>query len=232
VIERTAAEARARNISVMGADLGAVYSELWQQIAWLHIKWSEYVVLFGTKPSRVHLMNEAAPRFTRLIQDMLWDDVLIHIARLTDPPETRTRQGARLNLTVQRLPLLIVDTPVRKAVEAKISEVMAASEFCRDWRNRRIAHNDLEHALDRTIRPLKEGSRLKVKEALALIEAVMNVVSAHYFDSQIHFGAGAVTGGAMRLLHVLDSGLQADRAKQERIKSGQYNADDLKPRDI
>jgi hypothetical protein len=38
-----APEAKARNIEVMGQELGAQYSELWQEIAYLHMKWGEYV---------------------------------------------------------------------------------------------------------------------------------------------------------------------------------------------
>jgi hypothetical protein len=30
---------------------------------WLHLKWMEFVSLFGTKPERVTLLNEVAPGF-------------------------------------------------------------------------------------------------------------------------------------------------------------------------
>lgn len=53
----------------MGSDLGTTYNALWQQLAWLHGKWAAYVELFGTKESRIDLMNEAAPRFFRIVQD-------------------------------------------------------------------------------------------------------------------------------------------------------------------
>jgi hypothetical protein len=34
--ERSAAEVKAVNIALMGETLSAVYSELWQEVAWVH----------------------------------------------------------------------------------------------------------------------------------------------------------------------------------------------------
>jgi hypothetical protein len=84
--ERTAEEAKAHYISVMGQPLGEVYASLWQELALLHRNWNEYVELFGSKPSRVELLNRAAGSFFRAVQDALWEQTLLHIARLTDPP--------------------------------------------------------------------------------------------------------------------------------------------------
>ena len=94
---RTPEEARTEHIRVMGEELGSLYDALWQEVAGLHGKWSEYAALFGTRESRVDLLNQAAPYFFRIVQDSLWEDVLLHIARLTDPPKS----AGKSNLTVQ-----------------------------------------------------------------------------------------------------------------------------------
>src|SRR5262245_20632655 len=99
MVVRTAEEARAHSIELMGPELGEIYAALWQEVAWIHSKWAEYVVLYGTKESRVDLLNRAAPRFARLIQDTLWEDVVLHIARLTDPPKSTGKH----NLSLQSL---------------------------------------------------------------------------------------------------------------------------------
>ncbi|WP_407690639.1 AbiU2 domain-containing protein [Rhodocyclus tenuis] len=70
----------------MGGEIGKVYSALWQEVAWINKKWNQYVELFGTSPERIELLNRAAPSFFRTFQDSLLDDVLLHLARLTDPP--------------------------------------------------------------------------------------------------------------------------------------------------
>lgn len=129
----------------------AIRKTIWQQVAWLHNKWEQYVELYGTKESRVTLLNQAAPLFFRVVQDTLWEDVLLHIARLTDSPESMKKA----NLSIQRFPAVIDDGPTKLAVETLIDEALNASEFCRDWRNRHIAHRDLRLVLDEAALPLK-----------------------------------------------------------------------------
>ena len=58
---RNADEAKAEHMRLMGDELGVVYSALWQEVAWVHGNWSDFVTLFGTKESRVNLLNAAAP---------------------------------------------------------------------------------------------------------------------------------------------------------------------------
>jgi hypothetical protein len=225
---RTAAEARADYEQVMGSELGAIYNALWQQLAWLHSKWAEYVELFGTRESRISLMNEAAPRFFRIVQDSLWDDVLVHVARLTDPPKS----AGRANLTIQRLPLL-VEVAVKAEVEAKIAAALTRCAFARDWRNRRIAHRDYELELDLPgANPLTPTSRQMVREALASLSEVINAVGLHYLDSTNLFDSGSSHSGALSLLYVMDAGLEAQRQRAARMHAGQIDLGELRPRDL
>lgn len=232
--ERTALEARAEYISAMGPELGAFYSELWQEVARLHSKWDEFVVLFGEKASRIDLMNAAAPKLFRIVQDTLWEAVLLHIARLTDPAETGRGKGARQNLTVQRLPLLVADCQTRKDLDYTIKELLKACEFARDWRNRHIAHGDydLSMGLPAAV-PLKGASRLHVKAALAGFTATLNVVSLHYLDGTNNlFDSGPSIGGAMNLLHVLDDGLTVQRERWARMNAKTADLKDFEARDL
>lgn len=223
---RTAEEAKAEHLRLMGEDLGSIYDALWQQIAWVHAKWSEYLVLFGTKESRVDLLNSVAPSFWRLIQDSLWENVLLHIARLTDSPTT----GGKQNLTIQRLADLIGDVQTKAEVQELVVQALAASEFARDWRNRHIAHSDLHLSLSKAAQALKPASRQKVLEALQALAIAMNAVAAHYLDSTSLFDAS--DGDAESMLYVLDDGLTADRARRERLLSGQYDPKEHQPRDL
>src|SRR5438552_8389482 len=94
----TADEAKQDYITKMGEALGTQFAEFW------HMKWLEFAELFGTKDSRVDLMNEAAPRFFRVVQDVLWEDTLLHIARLMDRPR---RGYDKELLTLRNLPKLV-----------------------------------------------------------------------------------------------------------------------------
>lgn len=224
----TAAESKQIHIDAMGQELGPLYDAMWQQVAWLHTKWGQYVELYGTKDSRLTLMNQAAPLFFRVVQDTLWEDVLLHIARLTD----RLESMGHPNLSLRRFSAAIDDDATKLTVETLIEEAIAASEFCRDWRNRHIAHRDLQLALDAAAKPLKDASRAKVKEAIKAIDAVLNAISHHYLDSTTSFGTGGASSSARSLLYVLDDGIKADHARRERMKNGTSTREDFDSPDL
>jgi hypothetical protein len=230
--EFTADEAQLKNIAAMGEQLGSIYSQLWQELAWLYHTWAEYVVLFGTKESRVTLLNSVAPAFTRIVQDSLWEGVILHVARLTDPAKSMGKP----NLSIRALEDAVTDSDLKAKVSAAVADALLASDFCRDWRNRHLAHRDLNLALKKGVEPLKPASRLKVKEALDGLSAVLNVLSRKYFDSTTLFDMdlriGGGPGGAMSLLYCIDMGLEAERMRQEHLKNGHFDPDDYRPRGL
>lgn len=223
----TAEESKKKSIEAMGEPLGKQFHALWQEVAWLYTKWNEYVELFGTKPSRIELLNRAAPLFFRVVQDSLWEETILHIARLTDPPRTMGKE----NLTILQLPFLVESVGLRKTLEEKIELAKAATEFCRDWRNRRIAHKDLVLAIEEGITPLQPASREKIKNALGLIAEVVNLVSEHYQDSTTYFEA-PMHGGAEALLYVIGDGLTREEERMQRIRNGTYTANDIKTTEL
>ena len=226
---RTAEEVKQRHIDVLGEDLGVLYHALWNELAWLYSKWGEYEELFGKKPSRIELINKVAGHFFRIVQDSLWEDCLLHIARLTDPPKSAGKE----NLSIRRLPDLIEEDVLKRKVAELVEISIDKAEFCRDWRNRRIAHKDLGLALSTGAEPLKPASQAKVKEALRAISDVMNAISAHYMDSTTFYeGVGGSPGGAISLLYVLDDGLRAKEEWHARRKAGDYRPEDYQARDL
>jgi len=227
-IERSAEETKQHHIEMMGGGLGHLYHLLWNEVAWLHAKWGEYVEIFGTKPSRIDLINQAGGSFFRILQDSLWDDVLLHIARLTDPP----RSAGKSNLTIQRLPDLISDERVKEKICGLIGVAKERSEFCRDWRNRKIAHRDLGLAMQSGAEPLASASRLKVKETLSALANVINAVASHYLETTVLFELTGKWNGAVDLLYVIDDGLKRRQEIRARLESGEYRPIDLAPRDI
>ena len=231
MVDRTAEEAKKANIEKMGEPLGTLFSALWQEVAMLHVRWKEYVALFGTKPERIDLLNRAAPHFFRMLQDELWESTLLSLARLTDPSNSQGNPD-RSNLTINALPALIADVKLKGDVNKLIAESMKLTEFCRDWRNRRIAHRDLKLALEQSTTPLADGSRAQVKDALKALVNVLNAVERHYCDSETAYDLGGPLGGAISLLYVLDDGLRAEDAKQKRLEEGKPVQDDFIARDL
>jgi AbiU2 len=207
------------HIAKMGEALGTQYSALWTNVIHLNIVWQEYVELFGKKPERIDLLNSAAAAFFRMLQDELFETVLLHLSRLTDPP----RSGNRTNLTLRNLAPLIDDAALKAKVTQLVGDAVTATVFCRDWRNRRIAHTDLDLALELPATPLANASRLEVNAAVQAVGEPMRAIHAHYLDSDMRFDLVIRTSGAEHLLYVLRDGLKADAARRKRIESGDFS---------
>jgi hypothetical protein len=225
---RTPSEAKVVHVAAMGAELGALYSALWQEVAWIHSKWAQYVALFGTKPERVELLNKAAPAFFRLVQDTLWENVILHIARLTDSPQS----VGKPNLSIKRVPALVTDSALKARIEALVTFCVSSAEFSRDWRNRHLAHRDLQRATADVADPLLPASRAKVKGVLANFCDLLNALSQHYLDSTSFFDVSGTPGDAEELLYVLDDGLKMDAARKERRRNGTHTPEDYEPRSL
>lgn len=221
---KTPEEVKQQYVDSMGAELGRLFHELGNECSWLHWKWGEYVTLFGSKPERIDLLNAAAGAFFRIVQDCLWEDTLLHIARLTDPPES----AGKKNLTLQRLPTLVVPE-VRAKVDTLLKDCLAKSEFARDWRRRRIAHRDLQLALSENARPLEHASRQTVRQSIESIAAMLNGVESHYLHSEVAYEFTSQFPNAESLLYVLRDGVEADRQRRKRLESGNIEPGDLHP---
>ena len=212
-VNRSAAEAEQDAVRAMGDRLGRIYHALWQEIARLHLQWCEYVELFGTNTSRVELMNRAAPRCFANFQQALLEGIILHVTRLTDRHDTHQRDSSRSrnkrNLSFMALAEALTAPDVKQRVTELIKLAEEASEFCRDWRNRRIAHADFDLSLDPAARPLEPVIRQKLKAALDALGPILNALSEHYQDSTSEFSFPSQVGGALDLLWVLRDGVDA-----------------------
>jgi len=205
---RSADEVRAEHISLMGPDLGALYHELWNEVTWLHLKWNRFVALFAEEKGRIDLMNDTAPAFFSEIQRAMAEDIFIHISRLTDPAETGLGKGKKPNLTLQRLPGLLVDEALCATVDRKVRKLNDKCQFARDWRNRWIAHRNLALVMQSDgYRPLESATREKVEEALVGIRDAMNTVLGHFTESVARYEYSIPTLGDIEsLIHYLEKG--------------------------
>ena len=79
MVQHTEPELKQRYCAAMGAPLGEVFHHLMQETAFLHLKWNEYEHLFGVSAEQIDLLNRAASGFFWLVQDSLWDGLLLHI---------------------------------------------------------------------------------------------------------------------------------------------------------
>ena len=215
-------------LGALGPELGRIFHALHNELSWLHLKWEQYTELYGTKPERLDLLNEAAPVFFRVVQDALWEDTLMHLSRLTDPAQSPGK-GNRRNLTINALPALVSDPALKAAIEERARSATEAAAFARDWRNRQLAHRDLALALREPVAPLAPASRLAVKQALEALRETLNEINTHFRGTTVVYEYSGHSGGAQSVLRKLKTGIAAWRAQSRRLESGAPLPEDIQP---
>ena len=218
----SAEQVRARNELAMGKELGALYTVLSNELVVLHWHWGQYIQLFASSSDRVTLLNRAAPFFFWIVQETTWEATLLSITRLTAPPSSLGKP----NLTIQRLPALLDDERVRREVQELVDAAVASATFAKDWRNRHIAHRDLDLSLGRAAQPLAAATKAAVDKSLALLAEVLNHIDMHYFDATMHYDVLDQGGGAESMLYVIRDGLRREELRDQRLKDGQYDPAD------
>ena len=202
----TAEDVRREAVAAMGSQLGEIYHLLSDQVSWLHLKWSTLCELFANRET-VDLLNSAAPAFFHELQRQMREDIFLHLCRVTDPPIS----GGKSNLTLRRLPGLVSERGMRLNLEAMVDNAVKRTEFARDWRNRRLAHTELNQS-----QPLASISRKHAEDALDAIRKVMNRLEQTYLNKTVSYQHTIPDlGGVASLIAVLRKGVDARRAERE-----------------
>jgi len=211
----TAEEVRAQCVAAMPAPLGELYFALWNQLAWLHLKWNDFRALFAESQETIDLLNEAAPDFFGNLQRMMWEDLLLHLCRLTDP----VKSAGKDTLTVRRISELIPDQQLKVQVASEAENARDKTQFARNWRNRRLAHRELPPLAGETPNPLDPASRQHVEDALAALRQTMNTMAEHYLGAAVGYEHSIeALGGVTSLVSRLKMGVEARRAKLDRLR--------------
>jgi hypothetical protein len=222
--DATRDEILAQYVNAMGQDLGEVVAALYHRVAWLHMRWAIYRQLFAQSDRRIGLLNDAAPVFFSVVQRTLFDDVVLDLTRLTDPPRSRGKD----NLTLRRLADHVPDPEFRLEI-ARLAEVaLDACECLRDRRNRQLAHDDLSLALSKPTEPIRGISYADIESALSAVRKLLNSLQLRYCRSTVGYEHGVMgPGDADDLLFYLNQGLKSERERERRIRGGSFTPEDL-----
>lgn len=206
----------------MGEELGSAYHLLWNQCALLHMRWEEYLELFGKTQAEFDVMNATAPGFFKSVQDVAWEHILLGLCKFADPAKVAHRRTLSLDSLLQ----MKQSSEVPSLVQL-VTVVKERTRFAQDWRNRRIAHNDLEHALDKQVKPLLPASRVHVREALEAIHAVLEAISVHFTQAGLAFSGTSYSWGGTHLLRELRLATRLREERQVRLNRGEPIDGDL-----
>lgn len=222
--EKTSDELKQEYIRTMGDKLGDLYFHLREELILLFFRWFEFEELYAKKLSRIDLMNEVAPDFFRTVEDVLWESIVLGIARLTDPPKSRGKE----NLTICTIPDYINHEKFKEEIIISINKAKDECSFCLDHRNRRLAHLDYLVSTNKTAKPLELATVGKIKNALNSIADILNLVSNNLNNSTDAFDLTIrPLGNSNSLLYYIYFGLKAVNIREKRVTELQELLDDF-----
>ena len=179
-MNRTGEELLEHHKTQLGSEFGTAFHGLYSEWAWGLIRLNEYRELFSREEDVVLLNALTGGAFTWDIQRIFWDDLLLRVCRLTDPPE----MGSNRNLSVGSLTSFVNDEELHLEVSACVKSAKKKARFARPLRNKRISHSDWDRAMKQG-KPLTEATLQQVEEALDAVHAVLNAISLKLLNAEL-----------------------------------------------
>lgn len=209
-------------ISALGEDFGRSYVHAFDEWCDLWVTWKQFRNLFCSGPERVELLNQAGAEFFYRVDRVFFEAVLLALCRLTDPAAT----GKRKNLSVM-LFQQFMDTQARKDHMAEtLAAADASTHFARDWRNRRVGHNDYGLKIGRA-EPLEKATIGLADIAIQSIFEVFSYISREYMSVTIHNEVIDGLNNEMVMLDRLYRGVRNFADDLERIRVLPYREEPL-----
>jgi hypothetical protein len=128
----------------------------------LYCAWQIFKDISIEVPETIALINKTSPFFFKRMQNLLFEHLIIGVARFTDPQ----LQGKNRNLTLHDL--FEKDTP------PQLAELEKTACNIREIRNKIVGHLDYKCGLDPTSLPNK-GIIREIRESIELIEQVIEI---------------------------------------------------------
>jgi hypothetical protein len=215
MVHRTAAEALADEIAVLGNDYGVAFHHSCQELWRVSSAWDRYEALYATQ-ERVELLNQSGGNFWGILQNVMFEHVLLGLCRLTDPPKNRHQ----INLSVRYL-LTLEPSSKKKRLEQAVNRAEAKTKFARSWRDKYIAHNDLGHATGQAGK-LAFATRNKVSNSIVAIHDVLRWINMRHFNSEM-FLIDMGDNDALEVMGVIADGLRFDGLRRSEYAAGRYS---------
>jgi AbiU2 len=162
-----------------------LFKSLQNDVINLHVYWKVYRQLFASNEKRIELLNESGSLVFHLVQHSFINKVTLSICRLTDPKETKTKNGSKQNHTFDQL--IHVTAEINHELAEKLKpiskNIKKSVESLRKRRNLSIAHGDLLTKLKFEENPLPGISREMIENILDQIRSFMNIYDLYYFEN-------------------------------------------------
>jgi hypothetical protein len=187
-------------------NIAEIYEPLRDEVLVLHVKREIYRQLYNSGKEVIKLLNFSAPSFFVMYRDILINDMLMTMRRLTDRGESRSNQNRkeRDNLSLKYLVSRFngaKDSTFRDDLNKLMKKAEETADFARRITNRRIAHNDLRTKLK--VDPLSPFYMKMIDEVLHSIENILNKVISHWGHSPVIYEVGGLYNDSNMLINRL-----------------------------
>jgi hypothetical protein len=152
-----------------------LYEFLKKEIWLLHSRWIIFEQVYGKGDLRLQLLNQAGPSFFHMLQWLMYDDMQLGLAKLTDD----RRDTASLVQLHKRLEKHADNKLVERA-GAILEKLVASVEAIREQRDNHIAHYSLNQATNAHAEKLPDVYYTDIVNALELVREYMNLIELHY----------------------------------------------------
>jgi len=149
-------------------DVRPVFQNLCQDLASLHGKWRFYLELFSDRDT-VGLLNNVAMASFQMLEESLRSDITMSICRLCDPAKSCGQNNLSINVLVEKFSKV-------PGLSQLWDDFQRQCEPVRQYRNKRIGHNDLSAALQPHDNPLPNVTRPTIDSILSEATKLVNQV--------------------------------------------------------
>lgn len=179
-------------------------------IAFLDVQ--EFRKIFTENNTKNKILNKTAPNFFRSYQRYFWNNIILSITRIIDPPRSRSNY----NLTIDILGKLAEDNNLSCLDEIKsiIENVREKSKKIKLWRSKIIAQRDVNYALKSNFDNLK----IYLTEVEEILDSIGNCVNKVYLElkNKTIYWQPIPSNNAETLMHFLREGLIYSPIKKKR----------------
>lgn len=170
------------------SELESVFEAVLDQVLEISARWKLYLQLFDSGKDNLDMLNASGSYVFGIFQRLLIYDVVLAIARLTDPVSSTGKRNASLRSLYATTKEQLSGTTIEE-VETLLSALDSHAKEIRLHRNKALAHADLKH-----VETLPGIAYDNVEAAIAGTQRLTTILGAavghqiQHFDVTFRFG--------------------------------------------
>lgn len=196
---------------VTSNDVHEIFRHLREHCIRLRRDYNTYSDLFNEASREV--LSKTAPTFFTDVAEILERDWILQACKLSDPPESKRKDGIRCNITIQLLNQALSRVGMLSPEISSIGNaIIEYGEKLKPARDKYIAHFDYEHQSRGSV--LGETSEAELFKFIENIQRYCDLVGEAIGVGTLDFSSSGCSGDALDLLKYLYVACQNGQSQQ------------------